>query len=235
MIDTTGFTDKASKEDRFLELYEQHDYLTAYARHTDIRVEDDPIWSIGRGDEWESHGKMQREFLKANGLQTASYLLDFGCGVGRAARKIVPYLDPGHYFGVDISPKALQHARKVAKQEGWIDRSPQFVHIHGTAFDLGQKFDIVWAHSVFTHLPEWAIREVVETVKAHLAPGGKFLFTYKRAKQPQRSGLKQFQYPIQTFEQIANEFGMKARGLSKMWPATQATAEVRWGDTAEIA
>jgi SAM-dependent methyltransferase len=89
----SGFNDKASREDRFLRLYRENEYLTAYARHTDIRVADDPIWAIGRGDEWESHGLEQLSFLIDNGMRPKSRVLDLGCGVGRAARKIVPYLE----------------------------------------------------------------------------------------------------------------------------------------------
>ena len=232
--DVSRFNDKASKEERFLTLYQEREYLDAYARHTDIRVEDDPKWSIGRGDEWESHGNMQRDFLISQGLKPSSYLLDFGCGVGRAARKLVPYMEPGHYFGADISQKALAHAQNVGAKEGWIKRDPTFIHIESSTFDLGRKFDFVWAHSVFTHLPAWAIREVVQSIKDMLNPGGRFLFTYKHGAKPNRSGLKQFQYPLQTFEGIAQEFGMKARAVNKKWPATQITAEVRWGATAEI-
>ena len=113
-LDMTGWTDKDSKKERFRSLYEEHDFLTAYSKHTDLRVEDDPIWAIGRGDEWDSHGLLQLDFLMRLGLERDHELLDLGCGVGRAARQFVPYLAIGNYTGIDISPNALAHAKELA-------------------------------------------------------------------------------------------------------------------------
>jgi hypothetical protein len=92
----------------------------------------------------------------------------------------------------------------------------------------------VWAHSVFTHLPEWAIRELVARVKSVLADGGQFLFTYKSAQTAVRSGLKQFKYPFSFFADVARDAGMTAYRVTKVWPASQRTAGVRWGDTAAL-
>jgi len=107
-----GFRDKDSKKERFRSLYEKYDFLTAYSRHTDLRVEDNPIGAIGRVDEWDSHGILQRDFLIDLGMKPEHKLLDIGCGVGRASRAFVPYLHPGNYVGIDISKKALRHAAK---------------------------------------------------------------------------------------------------------------------------
>lgn len=233
-IDISTFNDKASKEERFLTLYEENDYLTAYAKHTDIRVEDDPLWSIGRGDEWESHGDLQKKFLIGNGLKPESKFLDIGCGIGRAARKIVPYLDNGNYIGVDISPKALAYASKLSKDEGWGVKNPTFVLSDGNTLGVNGKFNIIWAHSVFTHLPDWAIKNMMINIKDLLDTGGKFLFTYKKASKNNRSGLKQFQYPFSFFEDLCKELKLKAEPINMLFPATQHTGCIRWGATAKI-
>ncbi|KKK75540.1 hypothetical protein LCGC14_2872670, partial [marine sediment metagenome] len=64
-----GFRDKDSKKERFRSLYEKHDFLTAYSRHTDLRVEDNPHGAIGREDEWNSHAILQLNFLLEMGLK----------------------------------------------------------------------------------------------------------------------------------------------------------------------
>jgi cyclopropane fatty-acyl-phospholipid synthase-like methyltransferase len=217
-----SFSDKDSKKEHFRSLYEKHDFLTAYAKHTDLRVKDDPKWAIGRGDEWESHGKLQLQFLVDEGMRPHHRLLDVGCGVGRASRRFVPYLAPEHYVGVDISEEALSHASRLAIDEGWNKNSPAFILNSDLNLDH-LAFDYIWAHSVFTHLPPQQIEKMIGNAAKLLPPGGKFLFTYKPAEQSQRSGLKQYQHPVSAFDGWAKKAGMKCEALSKMWPAHQRT------------
>lgn len=230
--DMENFRDKASLDPRLVELYAENDYLIAYAKHTDLRVQDNPQGAIGRVDEWESHGDLQRDFLIEHGMTPKSRVLDIGCGVGRAARKLVPYLDAGNYVGVDISPAALDYARTLSEKEGWAERKPRFELIEGTSVGVEGLFDIVWAHSVFTHLPEWAISQMVASIREVLAPKGVFLFTYKETPKPNRSGLKQFQYPITLLQDIAKRHGLNAKKLEMVFPASQRTARMKWGETA---
>ena len=200
-------------------MYEQYDFLTAYSRHTDLRVADNPIGSIGRVDEWESHGFMQLDFLTDLGMKPEHRLLDIGCGVGRASRRFVPYLHPGNYTGIDISKKALRHAVELALSEGWADRKPQF--IINADVNLDDTFDFMWAHSVFTHLPDWQIEKMI--CNAAKIVRHKFAFTYKCTEQPNRSGLKQFQYPVSFFAAIAKIAGFHTEDHPKRWPAGQRT------------
>jgi len=213
--------DKDSKKPRFRELYEKHDFLEAYSRHTDLRVKDNPKGAIGREDEWESHGKLQLKFLMDEGMRPHHRLLDVGCGVGRASRRFVPYLNDSNYVGVDISPAALEHARGLATMEGWDKKSPTFL-INGD-LNLDGPFDFIWAHSVFTHLPPQQIAIMIANAATLLPVGGKFCFTFKHADKPQRSGVKQFQMPPSFFADCAKPHGFKCEALSLVWPAHQRT------------
>ena len=214
-----GFRDKDSKKERFRSLYEEHDFLTAYSKHTDLRVDDNPRGAIGREDEWNSHGLMQLDFLVELGMDPEHSLLDVGCGVGRAARRFVKYLEPGNYTGIDISEKALKYAVELSKSEGWADRKPTF--LINSDLDLDEKFDFLWAHSVFTHLPDWQIEKMIGN--ASMIVRRKFAFTYKFAEKPHRSGLKQMQYPPSYFGEIAHNVGLSMEDHPKRWPAGQRT------------
>ena len=203
-IDQADFTDKASKDPALVALYEQHRYLDAYATHTDRRVKKHPRLAVG--GKWEELGAAQADFLKSVYLQPYHRLLDFGCGTGRFARQIVPFLFREHYVGVDISLEALRYARVLAMQEGWDEAWPQFLHGDG-AFSVvaGQAFDVVWAWSVCTHLPP----ECIARVFAGL--GGfswkRFYFSYTCAEKNVRTGLKQFAYHLEFFESLADQYG----------------------------
>ncbi|MFC3227344.1 class I SAM-dependent methyltransferase [Marinibaculum pumilum] len=225
-MDMRGWTDKDSKRPEYRVLYERHDFLSAYAQHTDMRVGLDPKGAIGRADEWETHADLQLQFLRAHGLTAGSSLLDIGCGTGRLARKAVPFLDPDRYTGVDISPAALDHARALAEAEGWAASRPEFVLSEGALAEFrGRRFDLAWAHSVFTHLPPEAIRRIIGNLAE--MEFNAVLFTYKVAPHARRSGLKQFQYPFSFFDVAARSAGLRAGPLPEIWPASQRTGFIR--------
>lgn len=223
-VDPT-WSDKDSKIPKFRELYEHNDFLTAYSKHTDLRVEADPHQAIG--GEWETHGILQRDFLIDQGLRAKHRLLDLGCGTGRLASKIVPYLDVGNYTGADISPKALDHARQLAFDEEWAQRLPEFVRIDamdGTLKTLQHAaFDMIWSHSVWTHLPAEAIDALLGTLDAVMAPGARYFFTYKRGDGATRTGLKQWKYSPVYLSRLSAAHGFKFQALDKVWPASQRT------------
>lgn len=235
-----SWSDKDSKIPRFRELYEHNDFLTAYSKHTDMRMADNPKGAIGREDEWESHGKLQLEFLIQHGMKPEHCLLDVGCGPGRAARHFVPYLWDGHYTGTDISAECIKHARALAIQEGWAAKNPDFELDERGTFDTDgsvsvlrinpgwePRYDFIWAHSVFTHLPSEQIDVMIRNAAKLLDPKGRFLFTYKCARQPQRSGLKQYQYPFTFFSDLAATHGLMAESLPMVWPASQRTGMIK--------
>lgn len=233
MLDTTLFTDKASKNPEERALYEgAADYLTAYSQHTDLRVRrDGPALAIG--GQWEEHGPLQLEFLRSRGLTPSSRLLDLGCGTGRFTRHAVPYLDPGHYTGIDISPAALAHARELGEREGWGARQPELLLGDGTlACVAGRRFDLVWAHSVFTHLPPDLIRRVLSDLAG--LQFTEFCFTYKRRPRALRTGLKQFGYPPEHFIAAAAEVGLHAEELPDRWPQGQSAMRVRWAPVISV-
>lgn len=227
-LDMTGWNDKDSKHAHIRKLYEELPFIDAYAAHTDIRVErDGPTGAIGRADEWDTHGVEQLEFLRAHGLHPSTTLLDIGCGAGRLARRAVPFLDPSRYIGIDISPGVLNHAMDLGVREGWAERLPRFLLGDGTLAEvraLGVQPDMIWAHSVLTHLPPEIVRALLEEVAGFQFQA--FLFTFKFRPEPFRSGLKQFQYPPSWFQSEAQRVGLAAEELPKVWPAGQRTMRV---------
>lgn len=223
-IDISQFRDKASTRPEELAIYERAEgYIEAYSKHTDYRVKNHgPHRAIG--GQWEEHGPMQLEFLQSMGLTPESKLLDFGCGTGRFARHAVPFLNSGNYMGVDISGAAIAHAVHLSEDEGWAEKNPAFLRGDGTLSGLRGPFDLVWAHSVFTHLPEELIQKVIEGFARLEAP--QFLFTYKLSDTPMRTGLKQFSYPPEFFMGLAKKYNLRAETLDNRWPAKQRTMRV---------
>lgn len=229
-MDISTFKDKDSRKPEYRQLYEDHDFITAYGLHTDMRIEKDgPELAIGAKrdgeQDWEIHSQRQLDFLISQGLLPHHRLLDFGCGTGRLASVAVPYLQPGKYLGIDISRKAVKCAIKYCVDYGLFTRYPAFKQTNGGLEAVkGKQFDFIFAHSVFTHLPP----EIVAQIFSDLSEMdfGEFWFTFKQADAPQRSGLKQFQFSVESLQSAAHNYGLKAEPFPYEWPAGQKTMKI---------
>jgi SAM-dependent methyltransferase len=101
-------------------------------------------------------------------------VLDFGCGWGRITRFLARDIAPGALFGCDPAEDILDVCRRtrvpatLARCEYVPDRVP---------FD--QRFDLVVAFSVFTHISEAAHEACLRAIHASLKPGGIMIATVR--------------------------------------------------------
>lgn len=210
-----------------VQLYLKNDFLTAYAKHTDMRVAESPEGAIGAPSEWETHGDWQRDFLISQGLKPKHRLLEIGCGTGRLARKIVPYLDDDHYIGVEISDNARNFAFSLAFDEGWLKRNPFFyTSVDQMTTDVPQDF--IWAFSVFIHLPADVMRDVFRECAKRMDAHSRFYFSYVPEVADTRTGLKQWRHTLGTYKTACKEAGLSFKDVP--WPHQQRIGLARRAD-----
>lgn len=129
---------------------------------------------------WEEVGKLQFDFVAAEGLRSSDAFLDVGCGSLRGGVHFVAFLDEGHYYGVDKSEEILAAGREIElPRAGLVDKRPTLVKMEDFGFErLGRAFDVGMAHSVFTHMPLNDIVRCLMNVERVMAPGGRFYATF---------------------------------------------------------
>jgi SAM-dependent methyltransferase len=166
---------------------------------------------------WRGGGKRQFDYLVAKGLQPQHRMLDIGCGNLRAGRRFIDYLMPGHYYGIDISPAAILSAQQTVAESGLGAKLPYLTVVEDLTFSFlpSAHFDVVHAHSVFSHSP----LDVIEQCFAHLArilePDGAFYFTYNRAEGRERSTLgEDWYYRTETLLDAARRHGLQAEFMA---------------------
>lgn len=108
---------------------------------------------IGPPDQYDFMGGTQFALLFALGLRGHHKVLDFGCGSLRAGRLLIPYLDPGCYFGIEPNAWLIEDAldRQTGRDIVTIKRP---VFSDSAAFDatvFGQRFNFILAQSIFSH------------------------------------------------------------------------------------
>ncbi|HET6728137.1 MAG TPA: class I SAM-dependent methyltransferase [Jiangellaceae bacterium] len=165
-------------------------------------------------DRWLALGQMQFDYLVRHGLVPHHNLLEIGCGNIRAGRLFIDYLEAGHYYGVDISPDILLAATETLTEYGLQAKVPHLVLVDDLrlAFLPGEHFDVVHAHSVFSHSPISVIDECLAHVGRVLKPDGWFDFTFGRTEGEEHHVLREdFYYRTQTLVALADRHGLDAR------------------------
>ncbi len=154
--------------------YYDEDYLQASIRAGGHRAE--------VGGVWDEIGKMQLDFLRANGLTEEMAVLDIGCGCLRAGIHLVGFLNAGNYYGLDISPSLLEAGYSIELAAvGLQSKLPRTNLLCDDSFSFerfNRVFDVAIAQSLFTHLPLNHIRVCLTKLVNHLKECGMLFVTF---------------------------------------------------------
>jgi hypothetical protein len=101
-------------------------------------------------------------------------VLDFGCGWGRLARLACKYVRPSRLWGVDPWDRSIA----LCKEHGVLGNFRPTSWIP-SELDVPQDLDLVYAFSVFTHLPEEVAVTALRTLTRHMAPGARLLLSIR--------------------------------------------------------
>jgi SAM-dependent methyltransferase len=188
-------------------------YYRAVMQDTVIRGE---ARAVGNSDRrrWRQAGGRQFDYLVAHGLRPDHRLLEIGCGNLRAGWRFIDYLDAGCYYGIDISPEVVLAAQQTVIREGLTGKLPYLTLVDDLSFEFlpDSGFDVVHAHSVFSHSPASVIEEAMRHVSRILRPGGFFDFTFNRTDDRERNVLREdFYYRTETLLDLADRCGLEAR------------------------
>ncbi|EMF54139.1 MULTISPECIES: class I SAM-dependent methyltransferase [Streptomyces] len=165
-------------------------------------------------EKWERIGRMQFDYLLRHGLEPRHRMLEIGCGNLRAGRLFIDHLDTGNYYGIDISPAILMEAQRTLAREGLQSKLPHLALVADLTFAFlpAGHFDVVHAHSVFSHSPPHVIEQCLAHVGRVLAPGGYFDFTFGRTEGDEHQVLHEdFYYRTDTLVELARRYGLSAR------------------------
>ena len=204
-------------------------YREVMARQTQLS----PDLAIGSGnrEHWLDIGKFQFDYLLRHGLQPSHKVLEIGCGNLRAGWRIIAHLQPGNYVGVDISPHILVAAQKTVAEFRLQDKVPYLVLVAEMRFDFLPDcyFDVIHAHSVFTHCSSDIIERCLANVGRIMKPNGFFDFTFfpsdKRADGAYHVTSEDFYYPTTEMLALVRHHGFEANQMDD-WDYSQTKIRV---------
>lgn len=122
-------------------------------------------------------GKYQMQFLKQRGLQPHHTVLDYGCGAGRLGVRVIQYLDPGHYYGLDIHRRSLEaFAEYEIPLWDLEEKRPRLLHDAESSIEyFGTQFDWIVDFYSSVHNRQTEQKEVFRKFSQFLKPGGRLL------------------------------------------------------------
>jgi SAM-dependent methyltransferase len=152
---------------------------------------DPSIWWVGEEDGGR-RGIKQLRLLEHWGLEPSSQVLEIGCGVGRLAYELAPYLaDGAGYAGFDISADAIDWLN-----ENYASRLPSFrfdhMDVHNARYRpdastaaheirfpyADNSFDVACAFEVFMHMQPPDVANYLSEVARVLRPGRAGIMTF---------------------------------------------------------
>lgn len=181
------------------------------------------IWLLGYrgyvGGLWEEAGEAQLEFLRAAGLKPHHYYLDIACGSLRGGTKLIPYLEPDHYMGID-QEEALIHLG-IQNELGWDlyrEKYPSFMVSDSFEFHHFQhRPDFAGAFSLFTHLPADQVRDCLSKLHSCIRENGVFLASFSECDAPQSNpGNPQPHRGFHYTRQQMIEFGLQTGWIGEI-------------------
>lgn len=132
------------------------------------------------GGRWDETGIIQMEMLTGLGLRPKHRLLDIGCGPLRTGSRLVPFLNPGNYWGTDLSRALMMKGWREELTEADRTRLPARQLVEDKSFEfngLPDDFDYLLCFAVFTHLPMNHMRRALLRVARHFTRFEIFAFT----------------------------------------------------------
>lgn len=167
----------------------------------------------GRVGMWPNAGNYQFNILKSAGMLPSHRVLEIGCGCLNAGHRIIEYLDPGNYTGIEPEAwlvEAGSASFRVAKP---------FRHVEALDFDARHgTFDFIYSHSVLSHASRAQMAQYIAACVRQLRDGGKALASLRLCRgRFTETNADSWRYPDVTYfewstvEEIAQSLGVPVR------------------------
>jgi hypothetical protein len=161
------------------------------------------------GGMWDEIGKLQFDFMLSRGLRPEHVFLDIACGPLRLGVRLIPYLNPGNYLGIEKEDRLVRIG--IAKELGRAlnaSKVPEFVI--SSSFEFGKfskRPDFALAQSLFTHLKAEQIRVCMSRLRQNVNPGSRFFATYFLGEETRSPGESNACHMFVYTRGQAEEFG----------------------------
>jgi SAM-dependent methyltransferase len=125
-------------------------------------------------------GRFYFDWLLKQGLLPSHRVLDLGCGSGRFGIWLIPFLDEGHYFGIDPHLRSLvAFANYEIVLHGLAKKRPRlFLNGDFNFAFFEAKFDLLLDCYVTRHCAPAMVEKAYSEAKRVMQPGGRVMMPH---------------------------------------------------------
>jgi ABC-type polysaccharide/polyol phosphate transport system ATPase subunit/SAM-dependent methyltransferase len=135
---------------------------------------------------WADEGAWVFDFLRRQGLQPHQFVLDVGCGSLAAASRLLPFMEPSHYWGFEKNIELyIAGSRIELPRVGVRVELGHFIVNDDFDFsDAQHPFDLAIASSLIRRLSLNSVARCIGSVVKALASDGRFFVTWPDNPDP---------------------------------------------------
>jgi SAM-dependent methyltransferase len=157
------------------------------------------VHNVGDGDYVVVGAQLLGNLKDYAGLKPSDRVLDIGCGNGRVAEQLAPFLRGGSYVGFDLSKAGIAACRRrfagrphmafehLDVWNGEYNATGRMPEADVVFPAVDASIDLAFATSVFTHMRMPGLRRYLAESARVLAPGGRLAFTAFALTQDRRA------------------------------------------------
>jgi SAM-dependent methyltransferase len=134
-----------------------------------------------RGGVYGDVGRRTFERLTKYGLKSSDTCVDYGCGTLRVGIHAINYLEPGAYWGMDISDVLLEQGRKLVGARLWQEKHPNLrvISPESVAEVAALRPAMVFSIKVLIHVHPTELAEYFQNIMRIVDPSGQVIITGK--------------------------------------------------------
>jgi sulfotransferase family protein len=183
---------------------------------------------VGNAALYDVIGAAQFNVLTLLGMREQHSLLDVGCGSLRAGRLAIPYLLPGHYFGIEPEAWLIEDGieQNLGPETAKLKQPHFSTDANFTCSIFGRKFDFILAHSIFSHAAPHQVRRCLVQAAEAMHDRSLLVATYNEGRT--NYGGTEWVYPGSVcyrrdwFHALAARSGLVTRPLNWYHPTSQS-------------
>ncbi|OGA74832.1 MAG: hypothetical protein A3G81_16925 [Betaproteobacteria bacterium RIFCSPLOWO2_12_FULL_65_14] len=169
---------------------------------------------VGPPKDYDLVSAMVFNLLTSVGLRQHHRILDIGCGSLRVGRLLIPYLNPGHYFGVEPNKWLVEEGIANETGEDLVRIKRPTFSFRGSMEEFREplRVDYAVAQSIFSHCGKDLVERWLSEVSFHLKDDGALFATFLvDDKDYDGDGWvypATIKYRAETMARLATQFGL---------------------------
>lgn len=178
---------------------------------------------VGPIGHWDALQTYQFECLRNMGLEPHHHLLDIGCGPLQGGLKLIDYLEPDHYTGIDLQIEPIMAAYEQILEHQLLPKNPRLIisNSFGKHELQNCSFDFFWISQLLYHLSLDQIESLFIQAASTMTPTSLFygdILDYRQEsiQDCYWKAFKFYQHDPEELEAIANKAGLNLNILGQL-------------------